>query len=102
MLDFKSRPYGQNSLTKELIISSGSHIGYQRHKCRSEVWTFIEGIGEVIVDGEIKAVKRGDVVIIPAGMKHAVKGITELHIIEVQIGDEPVEEDSENIEWNWN
>lgn len=30
------------------------------------------------------------------------KAIDELHIIEVQIGDELVEEDIERFEWDWN
>ena len=31
-----------------------------------------------------------------------IKAIDELHIIEVQIGDELIEEDIERFEWDWN
>ncbi len=50
----------------------------------------------------VKEVRRGDVAIINAGMKHAIKAIDgELHIIEVQIGDELTEDDIERLDWSW-
>jgi len=101
VLDYKLHEDGQNSLTKELIISPGQHISYQKHRQRTEIWTFTEGTGELIIDDMTKEVHRGDVAIITPGMKHAIKGLTELHIIEVQIGDELTEDDIERIDWNW-
>lgn len=101
VLDYKLHEDGQNSLTKELIISPRQHISYQRHKHRTEVWTFTEGVGELILDDSVKKVHRGDVAVIKAGIKHAIKGITELHIIEVQIGDELTEDDIERLDWDW-
>ena len=102
VLEYKVHGDGNNSLVKELIISPGQHISYQRHAHRAEIWTFTEGLGELILDGEVKKVGRGDVAVIKAGMKHAIQGITELHIIEVQVGDELTEEDIERLDWNWN
>ena len=101
VLDYKLHEDGNNSLVKELIISAGQHISYQRHKHRTEIWTFTEGAGELILDGVVKPVGRGDVAVVRPGMKHAIKGITELHIIEVQVGDELTEEDIERLDWNW-
>lgn len=101
VLDYKLHEDGNNSLVKELIISPGQHISYQRHKHRTEIWTFTEGVGELIIDGEVKQVGRGDVAVIKPGMKHAIKGVTELHIIEVQVGDELTEEDIERLDWDW-
>ena len=101
VLDYKIHQDQNNSLVKELIISPGEHISYQRHKHRAEIWTFTEGIGELVLDDKVKKVHRGDVAVINAGVKHAIKGITELHIIEVQVGDELTEEDIERLDWNW-
>ncbi len=101
VLDYKLHEDGNNSLVKELIISPGQHISYQRHNHRAEIWTFTEGRGELILDDVIKEVHRGDVAIIKPGMKHAIKGLSELHIIEVQIGDELTEEDIERLDWEW-
>lgn len=101
VLDYKSHQDGNNSLVKELILTQGQHISYQRHKHRMEVWTFTEGTGELILDGEVKPVSRGDVAVIRAGMKHAIRAVSELHIIEVQIGSELTEDDIERLDWDW-
>lgn len=102
VLDYKAHANSDtNSLVKELVLSPGQHLSYQKHQHRTEVWTFTEGTGELIIDDAIRSVKRGDVAVIKAGTKHAVKALTELHIIEVQIGDELVEEDIERLEWDW-
>jgi len=101
VLDYKLHEDGQNSLTKELIISPGEHISYQRHKHRTEIWTITEGNGELILDSEVTNVHRGDVAVIKPGVKHAIKAVTELHIIEVQMGDELIEDDIERLDWKW-
>lgn len=101
VLDYKLHKDEQNSLVKELVITPGEHISYQRHRHRTEIWTFTEGVGELIIDGVVKQVGRGDVAVIKAGTKHAIKGITELHIVEVQIGDELNEDDIERLKWDW-
>lgn len=43
----------------------------------------------------------GDVVNIKKGIKHVVKAITDLHFIEVQSGDQLVEEDIDRFDWEW-
>lgn len=102
VLDSTTHNYGQNSLTKHLIISPNQHISYQIHRHRAEMWTFIGGNGDLIINGEVRRVTRGDSVIIPAGTKHAIKALDEeLHIIEVQVGDTLIEEDIERLDWNW-
>ena len=50
----------------------------------------------------MKRVERGDVAVIKAGVKHAIKAVNgNLHIIEVQIGDELTEDDIERLDWDW-
>lgn len=80
VLDYKRHTDEQNSLTKELIISSGQHISYQRHQHRTEVWTFTDGTGELILDDVVKRVERGDVAVIKPGTRHAKKQLTEIFI----------------------
>ena len=101
VLDYKVQSNGTNSLTKELIIKPGEHISYQIHKQRTEMWTFISGEGELIINDILSKVRVGDTAVIKPGVKHAVKAINELHIIEVQIGDELTEDDIERLEYNW-
>lgn len=102
VLDYRIKDDGQNFLTKHLIITPGQHISYQRHEHRTEMWTFVDGTGKLVLDDVIKEIKRGDTAYIKPGMKHAIKADTELHIIEVQVGDELTEEDIERLDWNWN
>lgn len=101
VLDYQVSEDGENCLTKELIVSSGKHISYQRHSHRTEVWTFVKGEGRLILDGVIREVKRGDVAYIKPGEKHAIIADTQLHFIEVQVGDELTEEDIERFDWEW-
>ena len=99
VLDYRNK--GENFLTKHLIITPGKHISYQRHKHRTEIWTVVDGTGTLILDGVMREVRRGDTAYITPDMKHAIKADTELHIIEVQVGDELTEEDIERLEWEW-
>jgi len=101
VLDYRIQADGRNSLTKHLIIKQGQHISYQRHAHRAEIWTFVDGDGSLILDDVITKVGRGNVAYIKPGMKHAIKADTELHIIEVQVGDELTEEDVERLDWDW-
>lgn len=95
--------YGDNSksLTKHMFMKEGKKISYQSHKLRDEIWTFVDGTGYLLIDGHVQNVRRGDVAYITRGQKHAVKAISDLHFIEVQIGEELVESDIERFEWKW-
>lgn len=101
VLDYKLYKDGCSSLIKELILTPSKHISYQKHQHRTEIWTFTEGTGKLIIDDVVKKVNKGDVVVITPCTKHAIKALTELHIIEVQIGDELSEDDIERFNWNW-
>ena len=102
VLDYRIQNDGQNFLTKHLIIKPGQYISYRRHMHRTEMWTVVDGEGELLIDDIITKVTRGDTVCIKSGMKHAIRALKELHIIEVQIGDELTEEDIERLDWDWN
>lgn len=92
---------GTRSLTKTIHLNAGKHISYQLHRHRSETWTCVDGEGIFVLDGERRLVKRGDVMNIPLGHHHAIKAITDLTFIEVQIGNPLIEEDIERFEWKW-
>ncbi len=93
---------GYGSLTKHLIIAPDKHISYHMHNHRTEIWTFVEGDGELIINDVVRKVGRGDSVVIPVVTKHAVKAVgEELHIIEVQVGTELTEEDIIRLDWDW-
>ncbi len=76
------------SLTIRVTLTAGHQMNYHYHNRRDEVWTVIEGSGIVVIDGTKMNVSPGDVVRMPRGTKHTVKAITELKIMEVQLGRE--------------
>lgn len=92
---------GFSALTKQLVLQPGCAISYQSHDFRHEVWTFVDGEGLIVLDGELRPVKRGDVITIPAGQKHALKAITPLTFIEVQQGTNLVETDIHRYSYTW-
>lgn len=101
VLDYQVQADGENSLTKEMIIWPGKSLSYQKHFRRSEIWTVVKGEGEFLLDEEIRKVKRGDSVYIKPESKHSIRAVTELHIIEVQVGDELVEDDIIRFPYTW-
>ncbi len=92
---------GHCALTRLLHINAGCNISYQYHNKREEIWTFVDGEGILVLDGERINVTRGYVAHIKAGQKHAVRALTDLQIIEVQSGAELVEEDIIRLDWEW-
>lgn len=101
VIDFVEFPDGFSALTKRLRLNPGCSISYQQHSCRDEVWTFIDGEGEVILDDERMKVSRGMTVSIPKGMKHALRATSSLTFIEVQSGSNLVETDIIRFPFSW-
>ena len=101
MIDDVTYGDGYKSLTKSITLKAGKNISYQIHNHRSEVWTFVDGEGMVMIDDSQIPVCRGSVVHIRQGQKHAVKAITDLTFIEVQSGDLLTEEDIIRLKMEW-
>lgn len=97
---FTSRS-GTQFQVRHVCIHNGESFCYQRHFLRDEIWTIMDGTGSFVLDGKTKILQGGDVIHIHKGQKHAIKAVTELELIELQIGDELTEEDVECFEWNW-
>ncbi len=75
------------SMTVKVSMPIGNQMSYHSHEYREEVWTVISGSGIAIVDGLENFLRTGDVLTIAPGCKHTVKAITNLDIIEVQLGE---------------
>lgn len=101
VIDTVEFPDGYCALTKQLTLNPGCSISYQRHSCRDEVWTFINGTGEIVLDGVRRPVSRGETVHIARGVRHALRATTSLSFIEVQTGSNLVEEDIERFPYDW-
>lgn len=82
-----------SSLVKRIRIDAGKGLSYQYHGKRSEVWVVVKGKGILTIDGEDSIVSEGSVIQIPIGAKHSLLAATEMEFIEVQLGQEALEEE---------
>ncbi|WP_098741473.1 sugar phosphate nucleotidyltransferase [Paenibacillus sp. EZ-K15] len=101
VLDYTKYPNGNEVLTKRICILEGKNLSYQYHLLRSEVWTVISGQGEMILDGDVRMIGKGDVIVISAEARHSLRAITDIEIIEVQTGSELIEDDIVRLAMNW-
>lgn len=86
------------SIAIKVTLEAGSGMSYHSHQRRDEVWTIVSGKGTTTVDGIIQDVKPGDVIAINAGCKHTIRAITDLEIIEVQLGEDIDVKDKQKFE----
>ena len=76
------------SMTIRVTLMPGHQMNYHYHNRRDEVWTVLSGKGIAVVDGTKINVGPGDVIRMPKKSKHTIKAITELKVMEVQLGAE--------------
>jgi mannose-1-phosphate guanylyltransferase len=101
VLDYIKYPNGNEVLTKRICILQGKNLSYQYHLLRREVWTVVSGQGEMILDGNVRMIGMGDVIVIPTEAKHSIRAITDIEIIEVQTGSQLIEDDIVRLAMNW-
>ena len=88
--------------TRKIHIFEQTNSSYHYHNNRDEVWTILEGNGEIIINGIRQLLTTGDVIRIPKGTKHAIKSIDGICFIEVQIGTTVADSDINRITFDWN
>ncbi|MFS0562947.1 sugar phosphate nucleotidyltransferase [Terribacillus sp. 179-K 1B1 HS] len=101
VLEHNKYDEGNQVLTRRLWVESGKNISYQIHFKRTEVWTLVKGEGLLILDNNIQHIRAGDTIKIPLGKKHALKAITDMEIIEIQVGSELTEDDVTRFSYEW-
>lgn len=101
VIDEGSYEDGSHTLTKEIVLLPGQQLSHHRHAHRAEMWVIANGEGEVVQNEEVTHVKVGDSVRIEPMQMHSARAITELHIMEVQVGWPLVEEDVERFGNFW-
>lgn len=75
-----------NSMTIKVTMRANDNMTYHSHDYRNEVWIVVSGKGKAIVDGMEQLVEPGDVITIQSGCKHTIFSLTDLVLIEVQLG----------------
>lgn len=84
--NFKVVDASEDSLTIKVNIKPGDAMNYHSHQYRDEVWVVVSGKGKTLVDGVERFVATGDVITMKAGSRHMISAITELTLVEVQLG----------------
>lgn len=87
----------EESLTIKVTLNAGHAMNYHSHTHRREIWTVVSGCGTVRLDGTERPAATGDVIDIPAGMKHKISARERMVVIEVQVGSSISKEDK--IKW---
>ena len=87
----------EESLTIKVTLNAGHAMNYHSHAHRREIWTVVSGCGTVRLDGAERPVAAGDVIDIPAGMKHKISARERMMVIEVQVGSSISKEDK--VKW---
>ncbi len=87
----------EGSLTIKVTLNAGHAMNYHSHAHRREIWTVVSGCGTVRLDGAERPAAAGDVIDIPAGMKHKISARERMVVIEVQVGSSISKEDK--IKW---
>lgn len=99
--NFRVLDVEEKSMTIKVTLSPGHHMNYHSHDRRDEVWTVISGRGKTIIDGMEQPIKAGDVITMQSGCKHTVVAETELHMIEVQLGENISSRDKHKYEFDF-
>ena len=95
-MEKSKRPWGKYTVIKEesnfklkmIEVNPGQRLSYQYHNKRSEVWTIVEGKGEVTIDDKKIFLEYGDSIKIDTKSKHRIFNSSDsiLKFIEVQTG----------------
>ena len=99
--DYNQHADGTKSLTKHVTINAGCAQDYHVHRYKDEVITVANGEGELVVDGCLMKLSRGDSISIRRGQKHAIRAFQDLQLISVQISEDNTEGDTEVLNWSW-
>ena len=81
------------SLTIKVTLNAGNAMNYHSHAHRQEVWNVVSGEGISTVDGVCTSVQAGSTIKLPQGSKHMLKAVTDMRVIEVQMGKDISKED---------
>lgn len=91
---------GHRHKVKRLIITPGCQTSLQSHRYRREVWTITAGAALLAIDGKHYSGLEGQTFHVNFGAVHRITnpGLSDLEIIEVQIGPHCIEDDIERYE----
>ncbi|MGN0335576.1 MAG: sugar phosphate nucleotidyltransferase [Lachnospiraceae bacterium] len=92
---------GVSTLTRKIKIYDGMTSSYHYHQYRDEIWTVLNGTGELILEGNKIPLSPGKAVCIRKNQRHAVKAVKDFEYIEIHVGTAVGNDDINRITFNW-
>lgn len=80
LLDRANAPVANQSLA-EASIPAGAATERHYHRVSEEFYYLLGGEAEMEIDGEMRIVRAGDAVLIPAGAWHRIKALAEVTML---------------------
>lgn len=90
-----------STLTRKIRIHDGMTSSYHYHKYRDEIWTVLNGTGELILEGNRIVLTQGNAICIRKNQRHAVKALHSFAYIEIHVGTSVGNEDINRITFEW-
>ena len=92
---------GISTLTRKIKIYDGMTSSYHYHEERDEIWTILNGSGELILEGNKIPLMPGKAICIRKNQRHAVKAFRNFEYIEIHVGTSVGNEDIHRITFQW-
>lgn len=92
---------GISTLTRKIRIYDGMTSSYHYHENRDEIWTVLNGSGELILEGNKIPLSAGKAICIRKNQRHAVKAFHDFEYIEIHVGTAVGNEDIHRITFDW-
>lgn len=92
---------GVSTLTRKIKIYDGMTSSYHYHTERDEIWTVLNGSGELILEGNKIHLTPGKAICIRKNQRHAVKAFRNFEYIEIHVGTSVGNEDIHRITFQW-
>jgi len=90
-----------STMTRKICIYDGMASSYHFHRDRDEIWTVLNGTGELILEGNKIQLTQGKAVCIRKNQRHAVKAVKDFEYIEIHVGTSVGNEDINRITFQW-
>lgn len=92
---------GSEATVFRLSLLPGKHTSYHLHFKTREMWTILSGSGEYRLNGVVRRASPGDCITVAPGVKHALRAVTAMELILVEIRIQPEGDDLVRISSGW-
>lgn len=92
---------GIETIVHRMRLKDGEHTGYHAHLLRRETWVILAGEGEAVIGGRLMRIKAGDLLPVPQGVHHGIRGIRGLVFLEIRRGREISTRDVVHVNDDW-